>query len=161
MPKYRINRPKDKLVSALNATWGGGHSADTTSVHAHASLIAEGTLIEGELRFGSNLYFAGKLEGSIAAPEGNLKLSKCGVVNGDIDCGVLDCYGEVVGNIQVRGKSTLRNHSKLVGDIRTEILSIQSGAQINGSCKMLGDKAEMDFFSMPIENLRKHLKSEK
>ncbi len=160
MARLRRSSPKEKIVEALSAA-SNMPGSESSMLSANASRVAEGAQINGELEFSGNMYFSGKLEGSILAREGNLELSKSGKVDGDIHCQILDCYGQITGNIQAQGKSILRNNCKLVGDILTKQLSIQSGAQINGHCKMLGNKINMDFFSMPIENLRKNLKLEK
>ena len=166
MAKFSIGSslPKGKIVEAFSSTLTAASSlsgSDSGAQSPGSSRVAEGAEIQGELQFSGSLYFAGKLEGSILAKEGNLELRKNGEVHGDIDCQLLDCYGQVFGNIQVHGKSLLRNDCKVIGDIVTKELSIQNGAQINGHCRMLGEKIDMDFFSMPIDNLRKQLKSQK
>ena len=108
------------------------------------------------------MYFAGKLQGSICAEQGSLDLSENGEIHGDVRCRLIDCHGQILGNIDAREKSVLRSNCRLSGDIVTGVLSIQNGARVNGYCKMLQDAAvNMDFFSMPIENLRKHLQSQK
>ncbi|WGK68430.1 polymer-forming cytoskeletal protein [Candidatus Haliotispira prima] len=167
MAKFRIGNSlqKGKIAGAFNSTLGAASGGlpgmEPGTQSPGSSRIAEGAYVRGELAFSGDLYFSGKLEGSIEAQKGNLELSGRGEVYGNVHCRVMDCYGQVFGNIEAEGKSILRNNCKLIGDIVTQNLSIQNGAQISGSCKMLGDKADTDFFSMPIDTLRKHLKSGK
>ena len=135
---------------------------DVSSLVMAASRIAEGACIQGELEFVGSLYFAGKLHGSIFAEKGSLDLSENGEIHGDVYCRIIDCHGQILGNIEAQEKSILRGNCRLAGDIATGVLSIQNGARVKGYCRMLKDTAvNMDFFSMPIENLRKHLQSQK
>ncbi len=166
MAKFRLggsgnSLQKGKITDALGAAFNASSGAESGVSNPTSSRVAEGALIQGELTFSSNLYFSGRLDGLIQAQEGKLELSRSGKVHGDIDCQAIDCYGEVSGNIISRKRSILRSECKLIGDIETAALSIQNGAQISGHCKMLGDQADLDLFSMPVENLRKYLKSGK
>ena len=162
MAKLRIGGSSPKKPEAKNRHSGFSAALDVSGSETATSRVAEGACIQGELEFSGNLYFAGKLKGSICGGKGSLDLSENGEIYGDICCQVVDCRGQILGNIEAQKKSVLRNNCRLAGDIATGALSIQNGARINGYCRMLKDTAvNMDFFSMPIENLRKHLQSQK
>ena len=126
------------------------------------SCVAEGTKIQGDLEFSGKFSFAGELEGSIHARDGRLEIAKRGNIHGDIECQKLECHGQIVGSVQAYSNITFCKDCSLVGDIKTKELSIHSGARIHGHCNMLGkDDSNIDFFSVPIESLRKQLKLKK
>jgi cytoskeletal protein CcmA (bactofilin family) len=59
-----------------------------------------------------------------------------GKVKGEVFCKNSEVSGIVEGKISVGQLLTLKNSSKIVGDIITFKLSIEPGAKFTGNCKM-------------------------
>ena len=78
----------------------------------------------------------GTLKGSIKT-EGKVVLGKEGVVEGDVVCQNADISGTIKAKITVSNLLSLKKETaKLNGDIVTNKLSIEPGAEFTGSCSM-------------------------
>lgn len=97
------------------------------------SLIASHLMIKGDINGAGDLKIDGKIQGNVNL-EGNLFLTESGEVKGNIVANNFECSGFVEGNITIQEKLTIGSKSKVVGDIRTKILIIEEGAEINGKC---------------------------
>ena len=68
--------------------------------------------------------------------EGKVVLGKEGVVEGDVVCQNADISGIIKAKITVSNLLSLKETAKLNGDIVTNKLSIEPGAEFTGSCSM-------------------------
>ena len=105
------------------------------------SLIAKHLEIKGDLNGAGDLKIDGKINGNINL-EGNLFLSEYAEIKGNISAINFECNGFLEGNMHVKEKLTIGSKSKITGDIKTKILIIEEGAEINGKCIAAKDNPE-------------------
>ncbi|MCX8011379.1 MAG: polymer-forming cytoskeletal protein [Ignavibacteria bacterium] len=99
------------------------------------SLIGRNVFLKGDLSGEGNFRIEGKIEGHISI-KGNLYLGDNGSNRGNIDSNNFTNNGIVEGNINIKEKLVLEKNSKIKGDIKTKILVVEEGAEINGMCIM-------------------------
>ena len=101
------------------------------------NIIGSGTIIEGDIKSDSDIRIDGTLNGSLNT-KGKLVLGASGMVDGEVSCQNADISGAINGKIKVSELLSLKATSKLMGDITTNKLSIEPGANFSGSCAMAG-----------------------
>lgn len=102
------------------------------------TLIGEGTVITGELRFADGLRIDGEVVGDvIAAGEGYsiLVISEKARVTGKVIAGHVIVNGTVVGPIQSSALLELQPRAQITGDVRYEVLEMHQGATIDGELR--------------------------
>ena len=102
------------------------------------TLIGEGTVITGELRFADGLRIDGEVVGDvIAAGEGYsiLVISEKARVTGKVIAGHVIVNGTVVGPIQSSALPELQPRAQITGDVRYEVLEMHQGATIDGELR--------------------------
>ncbi len=99
--------------------------------------IVEGTVIEGQIKSGSNIRIDGSLKGTVTT-KGRVVIGAKGYVEGEVICQNADIEGELIGKITVNQLLSLKATAKLQGDITTNKLAIEPGAAFSGSCSMGG-----------------------
>lgn len=101
------------------------------------NIIGAGTTIEGDIKSDGDVRIDGTLNGSLNI-KGKLVLGTTGMVDGEVACQNGDISGTITGKIKVGELLSLKATSKLMGDIITNKLSIEPGANFSGSCAMAG-----------------------
>ena len=99
------------------------------------TLIAAGTEITGDLRFGHQLYLNGRVTGDIAALEGveaTVVVSETGSVTGDIRVPNVVISGRVEGNVYASGKIELAAKARVIGNVHYRLMEMQLGALVEG-----------------------------
>ncbi|HEX6361495.1 MAG TPA: polymer-forming cytoskeletal protein [Albitalea sp.] len=107
------------------------------------TLIGEGTVIKGELRFTEGLRIDGEVQGDVvAAGEGYsvLVISEKARVVGRVQAAHVIVNGVVQGPIQSDELLELQPKARIAGDVRYEVLEMHQGATIDGELRPL--KAE-------------------
>ena len=94
-----------------------------------------GTLIEGEVKSDGDVRIDGKLIGVITS-KAKIVIGPTGVIEGDLYCQNADIQGQVFGKLDIKELLFLKSTSKIEGDIRTNKLVVEKGAQFNGHCRM-------------------------
>lgn len=94
--------------------------------------IPDDVEITGTLKFSAQQTFGGKMDGPIdsSAP---LTLSKEARVKGKITAESLVVFGNVVGDLHVKGLVALKSTAELRGDIHAARIVMEEGAVFNGS----------------------------
>jgi len=110
------NRSNDKASSVVNA-------------------IGQGSTIKGDIITEGDLRIDGTLTGSINT-KGRLVLGETGLVEGEVICQNALIAGTLKAKIQVHELLSLKATANLVGDIITNKLAIEPGANFTGSCSM-------------------------
>jgi cytoskeletal protein CcmA (bactofilin family) len=108
-------------------------SAASANADNEVTTISEGTSIVGELRSSGNVEVLGNMKGNIVT-KGNVTV--CGKVMGDVkgaDIELSSCT--VQGNITATGTLTIDSDSVLVGDIKSENLSIDGKLKGNAQIR--------------------------
>ena len=98
------------------------------------SLIARGTLIEGDVRFSGALHLDGQIVGKVLAEEAGavFTLSENGHVQGEIRVPHAIINGHVRGDIHATERLELAPEARVVGDVHYHTLEMAAGAQVNG-----------------------------
>tara|TARA_B100001093_G_scaffold520499_2_gene616968 strand:- start:86179 stop:86595 length:417 start_codon:yes stop_codon:yes gene_type:complete len=107
----------------------------TENNNSVVNIIGQGTSINGDINSNGDIRVDGTLKGSINT-EGKVVLGKEGVVEGDVICQNADISGVIKAKITVSNLLSLKETAKLKGDIVTNKLSIEPGAEFTGSCSM-------------------------
>ena len=89
----------------------------------------------GELEFKGTLCIDGKFEGQIVTSD-TLIISQDGIIEADIEAGIVICDGVVKGNIVASTKVELHPNSNIVGNVQSPSLIIEIGARLDGKCDM-------------------------
>ncbi|MEZ7837889.1 MAG: polymer-forming cytoskeletal protein [Flavobacteriales bacterium] len=111
-----ISRSNDKASSAVNA-------------------IGQGSTIKGDIITEGDLRIDGTLTGSITT-KGRLVIGETGLVEGEVVCQNALIAGTLKAKIQVHELLSLKATANLSGDIITNKLAIEPGANFTGSCSM-------------------------
>lgn len=107
------------------------------------TLIGEGTVIQGEVRFTEGLRIDGEVHGDVLATgEGHsiLVISEKARVHGKVKAAHVIINGSVAGPVLSDGLLELQPKARIVGDVRYEVLEMHQGATIEGDMRPL--KAE-------------------
>jgi excisionase family DNA binding protein len=106
-----------------------------------------------------NLRINGRFEGTLNT-KGNLMIGEHAVVNADIVGDSIIIAGKVNGQVRATKELKMVSPARVIGDIKTPLLSVAEGAVFEGSCKMLaGAKADSIGLSaiMTPDELAKYL----
>ena len=107
------------------------------------TLIGEGTVITGEIKFADGLRIDGELRGDVQAiGDGRtlLVISDKARVHGKVRAGHVIINGLVTGPVESEDLLELQPKARIVGDVRYEALEMHQGATIDGELHPL--KAE-------------------
>ena len=104
------------------------------AVSAITTLIAEGTVIRGDVEFTGGLHLDGLIEGAISADGAGavLTLSDKGRVTGEIRASNAVINGRVEGDIVVGERLELASGARIEGNVYYKVLEMAAGAQVNG-----------------------------
>ena len=103
------------------------------------SLIGEGTVIHGELRFLEGLRVDGEVQGDVIASDAAslLVISENAKVQGKVMAGHVIINGQVHGPVVATELLELQPKARIVGDVRYETLETHQGATIDGELRHL------------------------
>ena len=98
------------------------------------TLIAQGTVIQGNVSFTGGLHVDGRIEGAVQAEgsEATLTLSENGSVQGEVHVPNAVINGRVTGDLHIANRLELANAARVEGNIHYCVLEMNAGAQING-----------------------------
>ena len=104
------------------------------------TLIGEGTVIRGELRFSEGLRIDGEIIGDVVAAGDQpsiLVISEKARVTGKVKAGHVIINGLIMGPVQSDELLELQPKASIIGDVRYEVLEMHQGATIDGELKPL------------------------
>jgi cytoskeletal protein CcmA (bactofilin family) len=99
------------------------------------NIIRKGTEIKGDITCSGDIRVDGVLSGTIIS-EGKLVVGISGVIDGEITCKNADVSGKIKAKLVVKELLQLKASANILGDINTNKLSIEPGANFTGSCNM-------------------------
>jgi cytoskeletal protein CcmA (bactofilin family) len=121
------------------------------------SLIAQGSRIEGNLRFTEGLRVDGEVFGDLRAnPEqpSILVISEEALVQGAIDADHVIINGSVKGPVNARELLELQPRARIEGDVSYKALEMHQGAVISGQLKpLLADGEEKPLLKLAAKQL--------
>jgi cytoskeletal protein CcmA (bactofilin family) len=101
------------------------------------NLISQGTIIKGDVSSNGDIRIDGQVEGTIIT-KGKLVVGPTGIVIGEVSCTNADISGSVNAKITVSELLSLKSTAKINGDISTNKIAIEPGANYTGNCTMGG-----------------------
>jgi cytoskeletal protein CcmA (bactofilin family) len=107
------------------------------------TVIAEGTVLNGNLRSEESVQIDGTFEGDLNV-KGTLIVGPNATVQANINAGEVKISGKVNGNIIAKERLEICSSGKLYGDIKTPRLTIAEGVVFEGHCSMGTDKKSDD-----------------
>ncbi|MFH1536594.1 MAG: polymer-forming cytoskeletal protein [Patescibacteria group bacterium] len=97
------------------------------------TIIGPSVKVEGNFSGEGNIIIQGTIEGSLSTSN-DIQIEEGAKVDADIEANNLSVSGEINGNVKCHGKTELTGTAKITGNVETEIISIETGASINGQC---------------------------
>ena len=109
------------------------------------TLVGEGTVIEGEIRFAEGLRIDGRVIGDVLA-EGEgpsiLVIGDKASITGRVRAGHVIVNGAIQGPVECGELLELQPKARIEGPVRYARLEMHQGAQVNGELRPLGAEAD-------------------
>jgi cytoskeletal protein CcmA (bactofilin family) len=102
---------------------------------ASATLISEGTVVNGDVTSDNDLRIDGKINGNVTSAA-KIIIGASGYVEGHIKGQNADITGRVVGNLAIQELLQLRGNSDVKGNVAAGKLQVDPSAVFNGQCQM-------------------------
>jgi cytoskeletal protein CcmA (bactofilin family) len=109
------------------------------------SLIGEGTVVVGEIRFEEGLRIDGEVQGDVTAIGDSgtlLVISEKARVQGKVKGGHVIINGSVVGPVECDGLLELQPKARIEGDVRYGTIEMHQGAAIDGEVRTIKPSEE-------------------
>ena len=120
------------------------------------SLIAQGSCIEGNLKFTDGLRIDGEVIGDICANDGSssiLVISESAIVKGRIFADHVIINGRVMGPVHASELLELQPKAKIQGDVSYKALEMHQGAVISGQLRpTIEDSEEKPVLKLATNN---------
>jgi cytoskeletal protein CcmA (bactofilin family) len=104
------------------------------------SLVCEGTVVQGHLRFVEGMRIDGEVQGDVTCEAGDrsmLVISENARVTGRVKAAHVIISGEVRGPVHASALLELQPKARIWGDVRYELLEMHQGAMVEGELKPL------------------------
>ncbi|MAR93296.1 MAG: polymer-forming cytoskeletal protein [Pseudomonadota bacterium] len=100
------------------------------------TMVAKGTVIDGDVRFEGGLLVEGTIKGNVRAEEGSealLRLSEAGRIEGEIHVPNVVINGQVNGDVHSSAHVELAAKAVVNGNVHYHLIEMVMGAAVNGS----------------------------
>jgi cytoskeletal protein CcmA (bactofilin family) len=101
------------------------------------NVLSSGIEITGSIRFSNDMIVDGKIEGEITSDKGRVTIGENAVIKGDVTAGEVKVYGKIEGKITSE-RCELKDKSRINGDIKSKVFSMEEGAQLSGRTEIGG-----------------------
>ena len=118
-----------KMFSAREEDMPVSHSAASPQ-----TVIGQGIKVEGAFSGSGNVIVQGEVEGTLSTA-GDLVIENGAIVHANLEAQNIRVSGEVKGDITCHGQLELNSTAKIYGDVTTDIISVDTGAVIQGQCR--------------------------
>jgi cytoskeletal protein CcmA (bactofilin family) len=101
------------------------------------TMIGSGTSIKGDITFEGGLRVDGTVEGTITAPDGSgsrLVITDQAEIRGEVHVPNVVINGRIIGNVHASERLELHAQSSVEGDLYYEVIQMEEGAGITGTC---------------------------
>jgi cytoskeletal protein CcmA (bactofilin family) len=149
----RPQNPNEISAGPMNSTTspapGPANSKQLSSVPTSSNAVAclsQGIRIKGEITGSEDLFIDGNVEGKVTFRNAVLTVGPNASVKGDIDAREIVVRGRVEGKLDGSERVQIWNSAKVNGDIRSQRIAIEDGAEFRG--KVEAGKAP----ARPVDN---------
>ena len=101
------------------------------------NVLSSGIEIIGSIRFSNDMIIDGKIEGEITSDKGRVTIGENATIKGDVTAGEVKVYGKVEGKITSE-RCELKDKSRINGDIKSKVFSMEEGASLSGRTEIGG-----------------------
>ena len=101
------------------------------------NVLSSGIEITGSIRFSNDMIIDGKIDGEITSEKGRVTIGENAMIKGDVTAGEVKVYGKVEGKITSQ-RCELKDKSRINGDIKSKVFSMEEGAQLSGRTEIGG-----------------------
>lgn len=101
------------------------------------NVLSTGIEINGSIRFSNDMIIYGKIEGEITSEKGKITIGETAQIKGDVSAGDVTVYGKIEGKVTSQ-RCELKDKSKVNGDIKSRVFSMEEGAQLSGHTEIGG-----------------------
>ncbi len=101
------------------------------------NVLSSGIEITGSIRFTNDMIIDGKVEGEVTSDKGRVTIGENAAIKGDVTAGEVRVYGKVEGKI-ISQRCELKNKSRITGDIKSKVFSMEEGAMLSGRTEIGG-----------------------
>lgn len=115
--------------------WGKSKQKPVANIHFD-TLIAESTLLRGNVEFSGGLHIDGVIKGNIQAIEEKsavVRLSEAARVEGDVIAPHVIINGQVHGDVYASEHLELAENASITGNVYYNLIEMVMGAEVNGS----------------------------
>lgn len=106
---------------------------DETRGSETETIVGPSVKVEGDFHGEGSIIVEGRVNGTLKTNQ-NLKIGTNAKIKADVEAANILIAGEVTGNLLIKEKTELKSTAKVTGDITTQIISIETGAVLNGKC---------------------------
>ncbi len=101
-----------------------------------STFIEAGVSIEGTITFSNTIRIDGKLKGKITGNGGTVIIGEKGEMKADINAAVVVIMGQIKGTVVASERIEIYPPARVIGDIQSPVVSIESGVVFIGNCSM-------------------------
>jgi len=116
----------------------------TTTSPIEQATIGRTLVIKGEISGSESLYIDGRIEGSITFKDHRVTVGRNGVVQANIAAREVVIMGKVTGNVECSDRVDIRSEGTLNGDVISQRISVEDGAQLRGSVQLIPAEQKHD-----------------
>jgi cytoskeletal protein CcmA (bactofilin family) len=102
------------------------------------TIIGSTVKIEGDFKGEGDIIVEGIVEGTLKTRR-NLKVGEAAKIKAGVEASNAYVAGEILGDLKIAESLELTPSAKVTGDVEAKILTVATGAQINGQIKMGGE----------------------
>jgi cytoskeletal protein CcmA (bactofilin family) len=117
--------------NSMSSPTGGGNPMALNS-------LVKGTIVEGTVSSESDIRIDGNIKGTLTC-KAKVIVGPTGTIEGEIRCVNAVIEGKFQGTLYVEELLHIRETAEVTGDVYTNKLTVQSGANFNGAVKMAAD----------------------
>ena len=99
------------------------------------NVIVDGSKVIGDIITESNIRIDGEVVGNVST-SAKVVVGSTGFIKGNLTCSEGDLEGKIEGTLKVEGLLILRSDANIEGEITTNKLQVEEGAQFSGNCRM-------------------------
>jgi len=113
----------------------GKNNKNENAQSSALNMIGVGTVITGHINSDGDLRIDGNIEGNVHT-KSKIATGQTSCITGNVKARSADISGKIIGDIEISETLFLRASSKIIGNIKTGKIIIESGAEFNGKCSM-------------------------